>query len=57
MSDISEVPDKYVPMFPEGTAFGAIPDAVPKAESRACTEEGGAESGEGRDDGNRGAAD
>lgn len=32
MTDISEVPDKYVTMFPQGTAFGAIPDseAAPK---------------------------
>src|SRR3990172_39379 len=27
MTDISEVPDKYVTMFPEGTEFGAIPDS------------------------------
>ena len=27
MIDISEVPDKYVTMFPAGTEFGAIPDS------------------------------
>jgi cytochrome c556 len=27
MMEISEVPDKYVTMFPEGTEFGAIPDS------------------------------